>query len=236
MSSIAVLGGSFNPLHLGHLRLGVEVYEALAPARLDFVPCARPPHKNAGTLLPFELRYAMLKAAIAGHASFFVNPLEAKREDFSFTADTLREYQRDYPGAKLYFVLGAEDYSLLNTWQEWPALPKLAELVVVARHDAGELSFADSTLRFWPDAQKLAPLGTKEEPRPAFRIGDGGLVSYLAVPRLDINSSLLRGRWLAGRSISYWAPKEVIDILREHSEIVHKHWQAQTGRQPVEKF
>lgn len=208
-------------MHFGHLRLAIEVYEAIAPARLDFVPCANPPHKSANDFLPFALRYAMLKAATEPRPEFFVNPLESEREDFSYTADTLREYRRNMPGASLYFILGAEDFELLDSWKDWRILPELAELLVVARQGAEDGRFRAAARRLWPEAKE----GKSPDGRPAFTAGNSGRLSYLALPRLDINASLIRSRWLEGRSIDYWVPREVTKVLQENCALVKKYWQ-----------
>lgn len=222
ISSIAILGGSFNPLHFGHLRLSVEVCEELGPSRFDFVPCAKPPHKRQSDLLPFELRYAMLRAATKDNPRYFVNDLEAGREGLSFTADTLAEYRHQYPEAKLYFVLGAEDFAQLDTWKDWQSLPALAELVIVARQGAEGSDFLDIVKRLWPHAAHSCELLG----RPSCKIGESAHVSYLSLPRLDISASLIRERWLAGRSIDYWVTREVIDFLHKNAEAIKKHWLA----------
>lgn len=221
ISSVAILGGSFNPLHFGHLRLGIEVYESLKPSRVDFVPCASPPHKPGKELLPFELRYTMLKEAVSWHHEFYVNPLEAEREGFSYTADTLREYARVLPGVKLYFVLGAEDFDQLESWKDWQTLPELAELLVVSRKGVEADGFVQSTQRLWAHCHMLGEV----DGRPSIQIGLTGRVSYLSVPRLDINASLIRQRWLEGRSIDYWVPRLVVNVLRENYVVAGKHWQ-----------
>ena len=220
LSSIAILGGSFNPLHFGHLRLAVEVCEELCPARFDFVPCANPPHKRRDDFLPFYLRYAMLQAATKNNRQFYVNDLEAAREGLSFTVDTLMEYRRAYPDARLCFVLGAEDFAQLGSWKDWETLPGLAELVIVARQGAETGSFWATLERLWPETvQFRADMG-----RPRCKIGENSSISYLSLPRLDISASLIRSRWLAGRSIDYWVPGEVVDSLRENSKAVKEHW------------
>lgn len=222
VTSVAVLGGSFNPVHFGHLRLAVEVCEALRPARLDFVPCANPPHKRKHDLLPFELRFDMLRAATARHPGFYVNGLEAERGNFSFTADTLREYRRELPGVKIYFVLGADDFEGLDTWREWELLPELAELLVVARQGAESAGFRAAALRLWPGAREECYCGG----RRAFSVGKTGRISYLSLPRLDVSASLIRARWLGGRSIDYWVPQDVADILQANAEEVKSRWRA----------
>jgi nicotinate-nucleotide adenylyltransferase len=210
------LGGSFNPPHFGHLRLAVEILESLRPERLDFVPCANPPHKSRESLLPFELRCAMLKQALAGHPAFRVNTLEGRRAGPSFTCETLADYRREYAGARLYFILGSEDFSGLDSWKDWHELPSLATLAVAARQGGGFRDFADVVRRFWP--------GAHPEGDGAFLLPNGGQVCYLSIPRLDINSSLIRSRWLAGRSIAFWAPEAVRLCLEEHGALSRICW------------
>ncbi|MDR2050253.1 MAG: nicotinate (nicotinamide) nucleotide adenylyltransferase [Deltaproteobacteria bacterium] len=223
VSGAALLGGSFNPLHFGHLRLAVEVFEALRPERLEFVPCANPPHKRREKLLPFALRYAMLREALAACPHFQVNPLEAEMPAPSFTCAMLRAYRERHDGTRLYFILGSEDFSGLDSWKDWRELPRLATLVVAARQGGDKDEFRSAVRRFWPEAE-----GAEEWPdagdEPAFVLPGGGKVSYLPLPRLDINASLLRARWLAGRSIDFFTPDAVLEFLDRQADTVRAYW------------
>ncbi|MDR2825263.1 MAG: nicotinate (nicotinamide) nucleotide adenylyltransferase [Deltaproteobacteria bacterium] len=224
LKTIALFGGSFNPVHYGHLRLAIEVFEALKPDRFDFIPCAIPPHKSGFALLPFALRVEMLREVCGEYPGFYVNPLEADREGASYTKDTLAEYKNSYPAADLYFVLGSEDYALLDTWKGWSIFPALATLLVVPRQGMEEAEFVEKTLRFWPQAEPMENL-------PIFaRLGYNncgqGQVLYMPLPRLDINASLVRRRFLDGRKIDFWVPPAVIRALHTQEEAVEKHWTA----------
>lgn len=221
LNSLIILGGSFNPVHYGHLRLAVEVCEALAPDRLDFVPVASPAHKPGLGLLPFEMRVQALREICAHYPLFHVNTLEAEREGPSYTCDTLAEYRRRYPGANLYFVMGSEDFMVLDGWHSWSTLPDSADLLVVPRQGVEEEEFIENVFRLWPEAvQEESPHAPV---RTAFRV-HGGRVLYMPLPRLDINSSLVRRRWLAGRKIDFWVPPEVISGLTAQDEVVVGHW------------
>ncbi|MDL2307073.1 nicotinate (nicotinamide) nucleotide adenylyltransferase [Desulfovibrio sp. OttesenSCG-928-C06] len=228
--SIILFGGSFNPVHYGHLRLAVEVFEAMLPDRVDFVPCANPPHKAGLGLLPFDMRVEMLREICADYPHFNVNTLEAEREGPSYTSDTLREYKNTYPQTRLFFVLGSEDYVNLDSWKDWNILPNLADILVVPRQGVEEDEFIEHTRRLWPDA---TPVENVPEPvRIGFWAGSesegipmqAGRVLYMPLPRLDINASMVRRRWLGGRLIDFWVPDAVVNCLAASSDTVKKFW------------
>ena len=216
---LGIFGGTFNPVHLGHLRLVVEVLESVRPARLDLLPSARPPHKGGRRLLPFALRVELLNSAIAGMDNVFVNTLENERDTPSYTVDSLRIYRDREAGSRLFFILGAEDFSLITTWQQWEMLPHLADIVVVPRSGAAEEVFSDSIREFWPSAVSIPP------PFPAADVAyalpdvtTAGRFIHLPLPRLDIRAELIRERMLAGRSAQFLVPDPVYAHLQKHPE------------------
>lgn len=227
---VAILGGSFNPPHFGHLRLALEVFEAVKPARLDFVPGARPPHKAENRLLPFDWRCAMLSEALRARPYFAVNRLEESLPGPSFTCALLSAYKEQNPGTALWFILGSGDFAGLESWKEWRGLPRLANLVVAARQGDDQGAFLRAAGRLWPTA---LPAPVAENTPVAEGAGallldipGGGQVLYLPVPRLDITSSLLRERWLAGRAVDFWTPEAVLDFLRDRADLVRARWTA----------
>ncbi len=229
---VGIFGGSFNPPHLGHMRLAVEVMEALRPARLDFLPSARPPHKGGRRILPFALRLDMLRAATAGMRNVAVNDLEGERDELSYTADTLRIYRRREPGRRFFFILGTEDFAVINTWYDWRTLPYLADIVVVPRSGMEVEAFADAAREFWPEAEKTAPetifSGRSVPVDAAFRLPEeagGGLLLHLPLPRLDIRAELIRERLLAGRCVRFLVPDAVHDLLLRDPKTVEV-WRA----------
>lgn len=224
LNSLAILGGTFNPLHFGHLRLGIEIYEALAPDRLDFVPTASPPHKKDYTLLPFDLRYSMIQAVVDGLPDVYVNAVEARRKGPSYTCETLRAYRNEFPQAELYFILGSEDFLIFDSWKDWRMIPSMVHLAVAARQGGDASEFSGIVKRFWPEAQEADSEFSAVQ--KAFTLPEGGRVLYLPIPRLDINSSLIRSRWLEKRSIDFWVPKSVRDLLQSQYMTVRKHWLA----------
>lgn len=222
---LLLFGGSFNPPHIAHLRLAFEAAEVLCPHKVLFIPCAQPPHKSGVDLLPFALRCAMLRAAIAGAAAehlFEVSEVEGERRSPSYTVETLTVLARRHPSLRPVFVMGSEDYARLDTWLRWRELPGLADLAVLPRSAASEESFRLTSRRLWPGARAL------RAPCPGvslvYSIPPGGRLLYLPQPVLEISSTLIRERYLAGRSLDFLVPREVHALLRDHADTVDRLW------------
>lgn len=216
---VGILGGSYNPVHIGHLRLALEALENPLPDstvldRLDLVPSACPPHKSACGLLPFALRLAMLKAAVQG-TPLRVNTLEGEREGPSYTWDTLCAYQAALPGARLVFFVGGEDFDALPAWYRGLELPELADIVMFARGEAGRGCFDTAVARHWPLARTVGN---------SVVLPSGGCLYYMPLPRLDVSASDLRQRWLDGHSVRFLVPDAVLDILEAHRVTVTDCW------------
>ena len=139
----ALFGGSFNPPHVGHLRLAIEMAETLRPLAdsVELMPCAAPPHKVVSGLLPFDLRAAMVEACLDGLPGLSCNRMEAGRPGLSYTWDTLQACREETPERPLFFILGNPDYALLPHWHRGLELPELCQLVVVPRGEGSEKNF-----------------------------------------------------------------------------------------------
>ncbi len=133
---LGVLGGTFDPPHIGHLIVAQDAAIALSLDRVLFIPAARPPHKLDRALTPAHIRLELLRAAVSGNPQFDVDPIEIEREGPSFTVDTLRALSRREKGATLVLLLGADQYAELDTWREPETIRALAEIAVMARAGA----------------------------------------------------------------------------------------------------
>jgi len=209
---VGVLGGSFNPIHFGHLLLADEVRERLDLDQILFVPAAVPPHKPPRDVAAPEHRYAMVRLAIAGNSGFAVSDLELRRPGPSYTVDTLAEMRRGAE-SELFLLLGSETFLELLAWKEPARLAQLARLVVIPR--AGT-SF-DHEGR---EAKKiLQEIGQDRW----IRLQDRGSISpphprgVLLVPAtsLPISASELRRRAREGRTLSYRVPAAVEAYILE---------------------
>ena len=130
---IGFLGGSFDPIHLGHLLIAQDALEGLGLDRLDFIPAAVPPLKERVLTASPEQRLAMLRLALEGDARFGVLDLELRRGGMSYTVDTVRELRRCFPGAELFWVLGTDQVQRLAEWKDIGELARLVEFVHLAR-------------------------------------------------------------------------------------------------------
>ena len=211
---VLLLGGSFNPPHIGHLRIALECREALLPRKTLFIPAASPPHKPDARLLPFSLRAGMLRACLADlprEWNLEVCEIENERAGPSYTVDTLAALTQIHAGKRLVFVMGGEDYSQLSSWRRWRELAPLADIAVAPRTQYGRDSFEAATRQYWPGAESCPVDGADE----AFALPGGGRVFYLSQPLLQVSSSLLRERFVSGRSLDFLIPAPGLKLLLE---------------------
>ena len=225
---IGILGASFNPVHIGHLRLALEVRAMLALNHVDLLPCALPPHKPTTGILPFKLRARLLRAAIQGLGGLRVNPMEGEREGPSYTWDSLQDYADRQPKARRFFLLGCEDFCTLPQWRNGLALPQLADFVVVPRDGAGVERFIQAVRQSWPEAapglpDPATPMAVLPDAK-AFVLPEGARLLYLPLTRLDISASLLRRRFMDGLDMSLLLPRASLECLEAERTMVEEHW------------
>jgi nicotinate-nucleotide adenylyltransferase len=130
---IGILGGTFNPIHTGHLILAEEARENLALDRVIFVPTYLPPHKNNSDIAPARHRYGMIRLGIKENKYFSVSDIEIKRDGLSYTIDTIRELKVVYPKDELYFIIGSDLLKYLEEWKDIPQIIKMVKFIVATR-------------------------------------------------------------------------------------------------------
>jgi nicotinate-nucleotide adenylyltransferase len=207
LKRIGVLGGTFDPLHLGHLRAAEVVKDALALERVLFVPAATPPHKALPPVTAPEHRLGMLERALSGEAFFEVSRLELDRGGRSYSIDTLEELAAGSKDSRFFFVTGTDAFSEIRTWKSWQKLLTEHWFVVHERpgfpieapHDALPEGFYSRVL----EDSELPP---GREPR----------VLFLRRPMLQISSTEIRRSVRANRSIRFLVPDAVAAYIREN--------------------
>lgn len=193
---IGILGGTFDPIHYGHLVAAEEARRAFSLERILFVPAARPPHKQKYRVSPPEQRVEMVKLAIADNPSFELSTVELDRSGFSYTVDTVALLQRQLGlAAELYFILGEDALADLPTWHQPERLLRLCQLVAVNR--PGYHSFSLRLL------ERQLP-GVENRVHP------------LRIPELAIWSTELRARVSSDLSVRYLVPDRVHDYIYQH--------------------
>jgi nicotinate-nucleotide adenylyltransferase len=195
---IGVFGGTFDPVHLGHLVMAEMCREEAALDQVHFIPAARPPHKLDASITSFTARAEMLRLALAGYPVFQVNELEKDRPGPSFTADTLEELTSRHPGDSFDLIIGGDCLPDLPSWHAPARILQLAGLLVVPRPNFPN----------WPVDRLLTALGLPG----TFPVR----CQAIASPQLEISSRDLRQRVAAGRSIRYQVPRAVECYIETH--------------------
>jgi nicotinate-nucleotide adenylyltransferase len=208
LARTAVFGGSFNPIHYGHLLLADDLLEILRLDRVLFVPAKHPPHKDPARLAPAEDRLAMVRLATAGHRGFEVSDIELRRPGPSYTVDTLVALAR--PDETLFLIVGSETFLDLLSWRNPRRVAQLARLVIVPR--VGSPFDAESEA-----AQKvLREIGVEG----GFTQVDGDVpargVIVSRAASMPISASELRRRVREGRSLAFRLPPAVADYIAAH--------------------
>jgi nicotinate-nucleotide adenylyltransferase len=130
---IGILGGTFNPVHIGHLILAEEAREKLGLDRIIFVPAALPPHKDNSDIACARLRLDMVKLAIRGNKNFSVSDIEIRRDGRSYTIDTIKELNKRFPHDELYFITGSDLLKYLAEWKDLGEIIKIVKFIVATR-------------------------------------------------------------------------------------------------------
>lgn len=223
MSRILTFGGTFNPVHVGHLRAAVEAVEALGFDRVEWTPSYAPRHKTGEGLLQFDLRVELLRAAIRGHGNFRVNEIEKRLPVPSFTVQTLEAIARNEPDAERYFLLGDREFLRLHKWFRGRDMVALAHIVVACRTEFDLEAFVSAVTDSWPEYRRVDPPAGA---MMAFDLVPGRRALLLPLPRLDISSSIVRRRWLEGRSLMHLLPAGAIELLESHRAEAKAVWGA----------
>jgi nicotinate-nucleotide adenylyltransferase len=210
--SLGVFGGTFNPIHLGHLRAAEQVVEVLGLERLLFVPSGAPPHKGSDALAPAELRLEWVERSIADNEHFEVDALELRRQGPSYTVDTLREIGERTARARPIFVIGNDALREIATWREPAAVLALAHVAVMARpepHGDG----AGTDLRDLLPSELAAAYEFAEGGRSGRHRSSDVWIRWLPIEPLDISATDIRARLQAGNSIRYLVPECILDSV-----------------------
>jgi nicotinate-nucleotide adenylyltransferase len=202
---IGVFGGTFDPVHYGHLRTAFEMLQALDFGEVRFIPCGDPPHRGE-TFASAQARYDMVRVAIDGQAGFVADNRELRRDGPSYTIDTLTELRSEFSGQSLGLIIGMDAFLGLPRWHRWDEILDVAHIVVA--HRPG-----------WR-APDMGPLGAMLEERGTHRVQDlheapAGRVHIHAVTQLEISSTEIRELVEAGRDPRFLMPDSVRDVIAE---------------------
>jgi nicotinate-nucleotide adenylyltransferase len=198
---IGIMGGTFDPIHYGHLRTALEAAEALSLQQVLFIPTHTPLLKQHPTCSGQD-RVNMLKLALKETPLFQLDEREIAREGYSYTVDTLSALCADYPTEQLVFLLGADAFAAFKQWKNWQAIMRLVHLVVLHRPDYSLDQLAWQSQQWITDAAVLQ------------RISSGGIFP-LAVTQLSISSTFIRQQIALQKNVRFLLPDPVINYIME---------------------
>lgn len=203
-SRLGLFGGTFNPIHYGHLRAAEEVAEALNLSRLWFIPAAEPPHKAPQEITPFAVRLTMTRLAVGEHPLIAVSDIEGQRPGKSYSIETVRCLRERFgPAWELYFILGLDAILEIQTWKEYRELFTLCHFVVLDRPGYDAKLLGDLLCR------EVHPQCRPLEGAAGFQHPSGYKVFFQAITLMDISATGIRGLVRQGRSIRYLLPEAV---------------------------
>ena len=205
MRPIGVFGGTFDPIHYGHLRSAFEILQALRFDEVRFIPCGDPPHRG-NTVADAELRYRMVSAAIAGQDGFVSDDRELRRKGLSYSIDTLNSLREEFPDRSLGLIVGMDAFLDLPEWHRWDEILNVAHIIVA--HRPG-----------WK-APDRGPLGSLIAEHGTHQVDDlhqatCGRIHIHAVTQLEIASTEIRELVAAGRDPRFLMPDAVRDVIKE---------------------
>ena len=190
---LGVLGGTFNPVHLGHLIMAKDAVEHFDLSKVLFMPCAQPPHKLPSVLAPAHHRLAMLEAAIEGDLNFEVSDIEIQRGGVSYTIDTMRALAEENPGVELCFIIGSDSLSELHLWKDIALLLKLCRIVTIVRPGTDLVALRKLDLKLpapWQERLLADARGGHlidiSSTDIRYRVAEGMCIRYLVSPAVDM--------------------------------------------------
>ena len=212
MGALGLFGGTFDPIHLGHLRLATELGEAFHLEKVIFLPAGLPYHRGRDAHASGEQRLMMLKLATQRDTRFDVDDRELKRGDETYTYDTLAEIRKERgPDTPLVFLTGTDSFATIDTWHRWTELFDLAHFAIAVRADDAQW-FSRGPGTFPRDCWPRITLN----PRELAQSPAGKIMTFAMTP-LSISSTAIRALAGEGSSIRYLTPDSVADYIRTHN-------------------
>ncbi len=193
---IGIIGGTFNPIHVGHLIIAEMAFEQYELDKVLFMPASQPPHKIGEPIEEDVYRVAMVELAINDNPHFELSLLEINRQGLSYTSMTMEQLADEYKDTEFYFIVGGDSIDAIETWREPGKILRLCHMVACIRNqlDTERLD------------QQIEYLDQKYQTR----------VYKLEVPKIDISSTVIRERLKSHNSVKYLVPDNVIDYIKKH--------------------
>jgi nicotinate-nucleotide adenylyltransferase len=196
MKKVGIMGGTFNPIHNGHLFLAEHAYEQAGLENVLFMPSMNPPHKDVMTVESAEHRFNMVRLAINNNSHFILSDLEHKRSGLTYTSDTLKVLKDKEPDTEYYFIVGADSLMMMSHWMDPQTVFRLSTIITGGREQCSKEQL-EAQVRYLENAYK-------------------GKIILLDMPIMEISSELIRERVANKKSIRYYVPDNVVSYINEN--------------------
>ncbi len=214
---IGLFGGTFNPIHNGHLRAAKEVCEGFELEKLYFIPSALPPHKDIKEVVSAADRLEMTRLAIAGNPEFILSDVELKRPGFSYTIDTVKHFKKSLnTNVDLFLVMGVDAFLEIDTWKSFKQLFRMLSMIILTRPLPEDRSHSLGSDYMTAFIQRNVSSAYQFSAKDGCYRNDGHQPVYLfSISMLDISGTYIRKRVLQGKSIRFLVPESVETYIHD---------------------
>jgi nicotinate-nucleotide adenylyltransferase len=207
MRHIGILGGTFDPIHNGHIRLAIEAQEQLKLDEIKLIPVNIPPHRSIPIVSPAH-RLAMMELAIKNEPTLDIDRRELESENISFTINTLKSLRLEFPDDALYLIVGRDAFNKIDSWKDWQELLHYAHIIVANRPN--ELTNNISTeLQNWIDKHQIS-----DQTRLKNKLS--GHIYFIDIPMLDISSSMIRQYYSEQKTVNSLLPTLIQEYIKDN--------------------
>lgn len=203
---IGIFGGTFDPIHFGHLRPALDILESLDLEQVRFIPCGQPAHRES-PILSGDARLAMVQAAISAEPRFCADDREIMRPGPSYMVDTLQSLKQEFPDKTLCLVLGRDAFLHLPGWHQWKTLFDLAHIVVMTRPQRTAIQ-TSAVLQQELQARQVASV-------QALQQQSNGKIYFCEVAQLEISATKIRQMVRQGHNPAYLVPEKVLQLIQD---------------------
>ncbi|MAJ91275.1 MAG: nicotinate-nicotinamide nucleotide adenylyltransferase [Legionellales bacterium] len=208
MRLIGVLGGTFDPIHNGHLHLAVEVLNKLNLDEIKLIPSNIPPHRSA-TFASSTHRKEMVELAILDKDKLSIDLCEIKNQNISYTINTLKSLRREFPEDALFLIIGEDVFKNINTWEEWESLLEYSHILVTTRVENQNNDLCEE-IKKWRDSNKTEDFNTMKKVT-------SGYIYFINTPVIKISSSMIRQCYIKNESVDNYLPSNVTSYIEKNN-------------------